>query len=112
MDIVYIDFNNKIKIKLLNILKEIKLNYKKMFNPNNNQYNDLWILYNSINDLLIKNKYTPIDIPSENEYPFYEDYYLLNIKKDYKTWYKETSEIFNNKMLDTINIIDKYINTI
>ena len=100
-----------IKFDSLNWLRSFKRtlehNYKKMFYPGNEKYRELWQLYV---DSYYKAKEIGLVIPSEMDYPLYEDYFLTNSGYNNHTQYfKDNSKIFFDMMRETIFQIDNFI---
>ena len=79
--------NDKIKW-LIEVKNNIKRNYKKMFDGNNDMYNSLWQQYVDINERLIKEGMPPIDLPGELDYPSIEEYIIHDRQEDYTEWHK------------------------
>lgn len=85
---------------------ELKLNYKKMFYPNNKEYDYMWQKYV---DIYIQCKKIGLNIPEETEFPVYLSIIYNTQYNNYTTYYKSQYKKFCTKMKNTINTIDLFL---
>lgn len=109
MKVVQFNSQSKTKQWLMNILNDMKQNYKQMFNSHNKRYASLWEQYVEINYTLTTQGYKPIDIPDEMDFPLFEEYYISHLTENYTQWYKRTFNEFCNQMEVTIKTMEEYM---
>ena len=103
MDII--KFDSLLWLKVFN--QKLKKDYKKMFFPNGDSFNQLWQMYV---DNYCKIRDLNINIPDEIEFPVCFDYYLDNNNyNNYAQFHREKYIEFCSKMRQVINLIDDYI---
>lgn len=102
MDII--KFDNLFWLRKFN--KELQQGYKKMFYPNDENFNILWELYV---DTYFKAKEIGLLIPEETEYPIFVDYYLDDTYDSYSEYHKKKYREFCEKMNNTINKINIFL---
>lgn len=109
MSIIMLNQDIITKTWLIRINNDLKENYRKMFNIYSEDFDRLWEQYVEINYVLVKKGYPPINIPDEMDYPMETEYTLKNITDNYTAWHKKKHREFCTQMINTIKIIDDYI---
>ncbi len=86
---------------------KLKKNYKKMFDMDNPEFNNLWQMYV---DNYFKAKEIGLDIPMEDDYPLNINYYISDTDyNNYTDYHKDKFVEFCKLMEEAIEIIDAYL---
>ena len=85
----------------------IKDNYKKMYHPDNKEFNDFWETYV---ELYFDLKSIGLDIPVETEYSLYFDYYFKDTGyRNLNQYYRDSYNEFCRMMEEMIETVEGFL---
>lgn len=94
-----IRFNDQ--TKTIKWMRNMIVNYPgELFDGSSQNYKKFWQMYVDLKD---------INLPSEMDFPYKEEYFLEDIKESYSDWYKRKYKEFCEKITIVKDILDAYL---